>query len=92
MDDKIIKKINEILDINKRLDIIKEKIIKNSFTEYKIISKNSNDKECSVCYCINFKYLKCNHNLCFECYNKWNKISIFNNNITKCPICKIPIT
>lgn len=88
MDDK---KINEILDINRRLNIIKDKIIKNSFSEYKLIDRYDKNNECSVCYCINYKYLNCNHNLCYECYIKWNKICIINNIITKCPICKFPI-
>lgn len=107
MDLNIIKKINEIIDINSRLNLIMEKIAKNSFTEYEIKDINNSiyikpyhskknefnyDKNCCVCYNINLDYLQCKHNLCYECYHKWDKICVFNNKVTDCPICKVIIT
>jgi len=117
MHQNIINKINEIININNRFDLIKEKILNNCFSEYEI--KNLNDiiyiksfknkeiiknreiidnkynityTECSICYCINNNKLSCNHDICYSCFEKWDKQCIIDSKLTTCPICRVIIT
>ena len=51
-------------------------------------------KELTCCVCYNnvkkydCKKSRCNHNLCKECYKKWDIQCLKNNIITTCPICR----
>ena len=62
----------------------------------KINKKMYNNHNCTICYELltfrNNKTLECNHDLCNDCYEKWNKICIDNSKITNCPLCRKIIT
>ena len=59
-------------------------------------SKKELDDKCFICYELlsfkNIKELICEHNLCFDCYQKWNKICLDLLKLTNCPICRKIIT
>jgi hypothetical protein len=64
---------------SERLDIANE--------EVKLFSILSDENECCVCNEPTFTFTKCNHHLCFPC---WEKILSEENN--KCPLCREDIT
>jgi len=80
------KNINNIINFNLKLDLIKNIMLNN-----KNIGNNSIvDLNCNICYEIkmpsNFKTLRCNHKLCKSCYEKWCNINV------SCPYCRAVIS
>lgn len=55
-------------------------------------TKKEIDDKCSICYdtlsFYNRKQLICEHNLCYDCFQKWNKTCINQYKLTSCPICR----
>jgi hypothetical protein len=47
---------------------------------------------CNICYndvkIYDIKKIDCKHNLCKECYKRWDKYCLQKNIITTCPICR----
>jgi len=64
--------------------LIKQNAIKKIQHFYRSIFK----KECPCCYEAfnhNIKYYKCNHCLCYNCFNDWNARG------STCPLCRMPV-
>jgi len=96
--------IDEIIRLNKKLDLIKDTINSNKNINYDMYAdlkynyfninlKNINlENECPVCYNkeINNYYnkLDCNHYLCNICYQSWKDKCINNKICFHCPICR----
>jgi len=85
------------------------KIIEHYIYNY-IVSSTINKLECGICYELKSDWISihnCNHNLCYDCYNKlvdtnfsnykfvdFNNYCnyIFNNSSLKCPYCRGPFS
>ena len=96
--------INQIIKLNKDYELVKNKILSNVFTSYKLncIQIHSNkqnfcllplrEKECSICYnetsLRTSKIFQCNHFICIDCFKKWNFNCITNNKYVSCPYCR----
>jgi len=74
----IINKINEIININNRFDLIKEKILNNCFSEYEI--KNLND----IIYIKSFKNIEIIDNKYSTNYAECSICYCINNNKLSC--------
>ena len=56
---------------------------------------STNNDNCSICLIQHnntSKKLECNHIFHYECIKRWKITSINNNNIAKCPICRVIIS
>jgi hypothetical protein len=80
---------------NKILPITTYNLKYNLKYKSKIITKNINKiDECSICLDNNNKHsvkIKCNHIFHNKCIEEWKTISIKNNNIVSCPLCRTEI-
>lgn len=65
------------------------KINKNIFNN---LNEELDDDKCSICYELlsfkNIKNITCEHNICYNCFDKWDKICFDNLKLTNCPICR----
>jgi hypothetical protein len=77
-------------------NIIKKKYNKKTVIKANIYIKKKLENniyyECPICYNNITSYFKkellCNHILCKNCYNDWNKVCNFNNKNISCPLCR----